>query len=102
LVADDVDVEEQVQRLCAGERAAVGDLGGAPVFRAAVVRTGADRHRFVLTNHHIVMDGWSQPILLQEIMAGYLGAAVARAGAVSQLVAWLAERDLDAAPRGLG
>ena len=25
----------------------------------------------VLTNHHIVLDGWSMPILLAEIFAGY-------------------------------
>ena len=102
LGADDVDVEEQVQRLCAGERAAVGDLGGAPVFRAAVVRTGADRHRFVLTNHHIVMDGWSQPILLQEIMAGYLGQRLPAPAPYRSFVAWLAERDLDAARAAWG
>ena len=38
-----------------------------------MIRTAADRHRFVLTNHHIVLDGWSLPILLREIFAGYYG-----------------------------
>ena len=98
----DVDVEERVQGVCAGERAAVGDLGGAPVFRAAVVRTGEDRHRFVLTNHHIVMDGWSQPILLGEIMAGYLGQRLPAPAPYRSFVAWLAERDLGRRPGGLG
>ena len=55
---DDVDIEEHVQGVCAAERAAVCDLTGQSAFRVALIRTAADRHRFVLTNHHIVMDGW--------------------------------------------
>ena len=35
LGADDVDVDEQIQRLCAAERAAVCDLADQPAFRAA-------------------------------------------------------------------
>ena len=87
LDADDVDVEEQIQRVCAAERAAVCDLADQPAFRAALIRTAKDRHRFVLTNHHIVLDGWSLPILLGEIFAGYHGqrlpAAASRIAALS-------------------
>src|SRR6185503_19292191 len=54
----DVDVDEQIQRICADERAAVCDLTDKPAFRVAVLRIAENRHRFVLTNHHIVMDGW--------------------------------------------
>ena len=65
----ELDTEEQLDKFCAAERAAVGDPTNEPTFRAALVRTAPDRHRFVLTNHHIVLDGWSLPILLQEIFA---------------------------------
>ena len=47
-------------------------------FRAALIRTAEDRHRIVLTFHHIVVDGWSMPILLQEIFASYRGQWLAR------------------------
>src|SRR5437879_7936407 len=67
----DADVEEQVQRLCAAERAAVRDLAEESAFRAALIRTAPHQHRFVLTFHHIVVDGWSLPIVLQEIFASY-------------------------------
>ena len=40
LDADDVDVDEQIQRVCAAERAAVCDLADQPAFRAALIRTG--------------------------------------------------------------
>ena len=51
----------------------------------------------MLTNHHIVLDGWSLPILLQEIFAGYYGQRLPAAGSYRRFVSWLADRDLDAA-----
>ena len=63
----------------------------------ALIRTAEDRHRFVLTNHHIVMDGWSLPILLREIFAGYYGQRLPAAGSYRRFVSWLAGRDLEAA-----
>ncbi len=94
---DGGDVEEQLQRLCAAERAAVYDLADQPAFRAALVRTAPDRHRFVLTNHHILADGWSMPILLWEIFAGYFGQRLPAAPPYRRFVAWLADRDQAAA-----
>ncbi|WP_120309082.1 non-ribosomal peptide synthetase, partial [Mycolicibacterium celeriflavum] len=97
LAADGVDVDAQVRDVCASERAAVCDLADQPVFRAALIRTAEDRHRFVLTNHHIVMDGWSLPILLQEIVAGYYGHRLPAAASYRSFVAWLADQDRAAA-----
>ncbi|EUA32859.1 condensation domain protein [Mycobacterium xenopi 4042] len=70
---DGADVEAQVEEICAAERAAVCDLNGQPAFRAALIRVSEHQHRFVLTNHHIVLDGWSKPILLRELFASYHG-----------------------------
>ena len=94
---DDLDCEEQIQQVCAAERAAVCNLTDPPAFRAALIRTAPDRHRVVLTFHHIVMDGWSLPILLQEIFAGYHGQRLPAATPYRRFVTWLADRDLDAA-----
>lgn len=93
----DVDVDEQVQRVCAAERAAVCDLADQPALRVALIRTAPDRHRFVLTNHHIVMDGWSMPILLREIFASYSGQWLPAPGSYRGFVTWLADRDLEGA-----
>ena len=96
-----LDSEEQVQRLCAGERVAVCDLGVPPAFRVALIRTAPDEHRVVLTNHHIVLDGWSLPILLQEIFAGYLGHRLPAPGSYRRFITWLADRDTAAAHSGV-
>jgi amino acid adenylation domain-containing protein/non-ribosomal peptide synthase protein (TIGR01720 family) len=97
LATKDPDVDEQIQRLCAAERAAVCDLAHQPAFRTALIRTDDGRHRFVLTNHHIVLDGWSLPIVLQEIFASYYRRQLPAAGSYRRFVTWLADRDLDAA-----
>ncbi len=92
-----VDVGEQIQRLCAAERAAVCDLADQPPFRMALIRTAAESHRLVLTNHHIVLDGWSMPILLHEIIAIYYGQRLPEPTPYRRFITWLAERDLQAA-----
>ncbi len=91
------DVEDQVQRTCATERAVVCDLADQPAFRAALIRVAPDWYRFVLTAHHIVIDGWSLPILLREIFASYYGQRLPPAVPYRRFVTWLADRDLDAA-----
>ncbi|MBO0884584.1 MAG: AMP-binding protein, partial [Mycobacterium sp.] len=93
----DVDVENHVQRLCAAERAAVCDLADPPAFRAALVRTATEEYRLVLTFHHIVVDGWSLPILLHEIFAGYYGQRLPAVVSYRRFITWLADRDRDAA-----
>lgn len=87
------DVEVQVDRLAAAERAAVCDLAGQPAFRAALARTGTDQYRFLVTNHHIVLDGWSKPILLQEIFASYFGERLPAPVAYRRFVTWLSGQD---------
>ncbi|WP_142308657.1 non-ribosomal peptide synthetase [Mycobacterium interjectum] len=93
----DGDLDEQIRQVCAAERAAVYDLADHPALRVALIRTAEDRHRFVLTNHHIVLDGWSLPILLGELFASYYGQRLPAAGSYRRFVSWLAGRDLEGA-----
>jgi hypothetical protein len=97
-----VNVDEQIQRVRAAERAAISDPTNGSVFRAALVRTAEDRHLFVLTNHHIVIDGWSKAILLQEIFASYHGQPLAAPAPYRGFVSWLASRDTEAARAAWG
>src|SRR5262249_53595916 len=91
------DVDDQIELVCAAERAAVCDLAHQPAFRAVLIRVAPDRHRLVLTNHHILLDGWSMPILLQEIFAGYRNRRLPAVAPYRGFLTWLAGRDVDAA-----
>ncbi|MDT5118562.1 MAG: glycopeptidolipid biosynthesis protein, partial [Mycobacterium sp.] len=92
-----VDIDDRIEQLSAAERAAVCQLADQPAFRGALIRTAEDQHRFVLTNHHIVLDGWSKPILLQEIFASYFGERLPAPVPYRRFVTWLAEQDDGAA-----
>ena len=66
-----LDAAEREQRLAgilAQDRAERFDLASPPLIRFTLIRLSADEHRLVLTNHHILMDGWSTPVLVQELL----------------------------------
>ncbi len=67
-------------RLVAEEAVRTFDLRRGPLLRAALLRLSppaAERHLLLLTLHHVVYDGWSEGVLLDELSALY-GAAAAR------------------------
>ncbi|MCY1045881.1 amino acid adenylation domain-containing protein [Corallococcus sp. bb12-1] len=47
------------------------DLHRGPLFRAHLLKLSPHDHLFVLTVHHVVVDGWSLGILVQEIAQHY-------------------------------
>ncbi|MFH7596340.1 amino acid adenylation domain-containing protein [Streptomyces racemochromogenes] len=58
-----------VDALLAEDRATRFDLARPPLLRFTLIRTGPLSHRLLLTYHHIVMDGWSWPVLVRELLA---------------------------------
>ncbi|MFJ6613304.1 non-ribosomal peptide synthase/polyketide synthase [Streptomyces sp. NPDC091289] len=53
------------------DRATRFDLSRPPLVRAITVRRADGRGSLVLTMHHIVVDGWSLPIVAQDLFAAY-------------------------------
>ncbi|PYG84437.1 non-ribosomal peptide synthetase [Pseudomonas sp. RV120224-01b] len=47
------------------------DLEQGPLLRVKLLRLAADDHVLVLTLHHIVSDGWSTPIMVDELVRFY-------------------------------
>ncbi|MEH2381696.1 MAG: amino acid adenylation domain-containing protein [Nostoc sp.] len=47
------------------------DLATAPLFRAQILKLKEQLHLLVLTAHHIITDGWSMGIILEEIAQLY-------------------------------
>ncbi|MFO0851777.1 MAG: condensation domain-containing protein [Gemmataceae bacterium] len=54
------------------------DLTAGPLLRVRLLRLAADRHALLLTVHHIVADGWSTGVLLDELAAVYEAYALGR------------------------
>jgi len=68
---DEASRAERLGYLLAQDRAERFDLGCAPLMRFALIRLAADQHRLVLTHHHLLMDGWSLPVLVRELFTLY-------------------------------
>ncbi|MEU8898511.1 amino acid adenylation domain-containing protein [Nocardia sp. NPDC048505] len=47
------------------------DLAAPPLIRFLLARTGDESWTLALTNHRLLLDGWSAPILLRELLAVY-------------------------------
>ncbi|MER6303761.1 amino acid adenylation domain-containing protein, partial [Kitasatospora sp. NPDC001539] len=72
----DLGSEERAERLrglVEQERGHRFDLGSAPLLRFTVVRLGDDHHQLLFTNHHMLVDGWSMPMLFAELFELYTG-----------------------------
>ncbi|MFF8911709.1 non-ribosomal peptide synthetase, partial [Streptomyces olivaceoviridis] len=93
--------ERSVAELMAQERATRFDLTRPPLLRVVLVRLADDRHRLVVTNHHILLDGWSMPVVVVELFALYeRGGDAAGLPPVTpyrEYLAWLAAQDRQAA-----
>ncbi|MCW3072411.1 MAG: erythronolide synthase, Aspartate racemase [Bacteroidetes bacterium] len=53
------------------EATRIFDLEKGPLTIAALFKIRADQHYFLLNAHHIITDGWSMNVLLNEIKAAY-------------------------------
>jgi hypothetical protein len=73
------------------------DMGNQPLIRVRVIEQGAGRYTLVLANHHVLLDGWSTPILMKELTALYGGEGLEPTLEWRDHLAWLATRDREAA-----
>jgi amino acid adenylation domain-containing protein len=95
-------LEEQSNRLARflGEDRARGfDLARPPLSRCTLLRLGKEHYYFVWAFHHMLLDGWSLPLVLNEVFAFYEGRRVGRPVSLPDprpfrdYVAWLMRRD---------
>ncbi|MGK4585533.1 amino acid adenylation domain-containing protein [Kitasatospora sp. HPMI-4] len=97
----DADAQRaELDRLCAADRARRFDPAVPPLLRFTLVRLAEDRHVMVLTNHHILWDGWSIGVLIGEILSLYREGddrRLPRAVPFRDYLAWVAGQDADAA-----
>ncbi len=67
----DGEQPEAVIRLAQEEAQKPFDLSQGPLFRATLLRLGAEEHVLLVTMHHIVSDGWSIGAFIKECLALY-------------------------------
>nr|ADU56090.1 hypothetical protein CA878-12 [uncultured organism CA878] len=112
VVADEVDVPwraadlshldesaaaAEVERLLEEDQAERFDITRAPLLRLLLIRLGENRHRLLVTSHHVLLDGWSTPIVLGEVSTGYAGGrGPSRSPSYRDYLVWLSRQDEEA------
>ncbi|MEU9222645.1 condensation domain-containing protein, partial [Streptomyces sp. NPDC048376] len=61
----------EADRIVTEDRTRRFDLSRPPLMRCTLLRLGGGIHRFLLTSHHLLYDGWSQPLLARDLFALY-------------------------------
>ncbi|ABG94202.1 non-ribosomal peptide synthetase [Rhodococcus jostii RHA1] len=81
LVLDDVplrwrqidltDVTEDPEDILRDDRTTRFDMSAPPLVRFTLLSRGPTRADLAITAHHIVLDGWSMPLLVRELFTAY-------------------------------
>jgi len=77
-------------------------LDQAPLMRLALFQVDEDVHRFVWSHHHLLLDGWSLPLILNEVFTFYEEFVEGRelplkpAPQYLNYIAWLQKQDFTA------
>ncbi|WP_316186189.1 non-ribosomal peptide synthase/polyketide synthase [Bradyrhizobium sp. SZCCHNR31011] len=95
--------EVRFEALQQAERSRGFDFASPPLLRLCLIRTGDNDYRLLWNSHHILFDGWSIPLLLDEVFAAYVALSRREAPQLIPLrpfrdyIAWLQRQDMAAA-----
>ncbi|MGQ4618174.1 amino acid adenylation domain-containing protein, partial [Nocardia sp. R7R-8] len=91
----------EFERIKAADLAEHFDMRTAPLLRFALVRSAAARYHLLVTSHHILVDGWSMPLLAKELLTLYAFGGNSRhlpsVRPYRDYLAWLVAQDAEAA-----
>lgn len=100
---DAAERTERFERFLEQDRSTRFDVGVPPLFRLALAVLEPDRSELVLTAHHVLFDGWSAPLLMEDLLLLYASdgnpAALPGTRDYGDFLSWLARQDQDEAAR---
>ncbi len=82
---DDAHRESELQRLMQAEIEQRLNLADDKLFHAGLVQLAPEEHVLVVTMHHIISDGWSLGVLIEEISAVYSADLIGEAATLAEL-----------------
>ena len=96
-----------LEEYLAADRERPFDLAAPPLLRIGLIRVAGDdgdedgRDVLVLTAHHALFDGWSEPVMMRDLIQLYEEGvrALPDPGDFKRFLAWLGAQDLDASAR---
>ncbi|MFJ3451794.1 condensation domain-containing protein, partial [Pseudomonas sichuanensis] len=77
--------ETEVQAFLQAQAHHCFDLGAGPLLRVDLLQVAADDHVLALTQHHIISDGASLQIMVEELVQGYARHSLGLGGEAAEL-----------------
>ncbi|MFJ9712419.1 alpha/beta fold hydrolase [Streptomyces sp. NPDC101234] len=99
---DEERQDKELERLRSEDRSVGFVPAEAPLQRLHLIRRGAQRHTLIWTYHHLLLDGWSVPVFMNELMTHYRSLALGTpppppAPPYRSYIAWLQRQNLQEA-----
>ncbi|GAA1407038.1 hypothetical protein AUR04nite_04310 [Glutamicibacter uratoxydans] len=93
--------QRELERLQVDERQQKFEMSRPPLIRFAYADLGEDGGALVVTNHHILIDGWSDALLVTELLRHYRAGgrekSLGEPAQFRQYLQWLQDQDTEAA-----
>jgi amino acid adenylation domain-containing protein/non-ribosomal peptide synthase protein (TIGR01720 family) len=92
--------QQQLEQLLQSQRQQGFQLSVAPLIHLCLIQLSANSYQFIYNHHHLLLDGWSMPLLLQDLLQFYQ--AISQGDSFSlqptlsyrNYIAWLQQQDL--------
>ncbi|MBV9788338.1 MAG: amino acid adenylation domain-containing protein [Chloroflexi bacterium] len=95
--------EAELEAYLQADRQRPFDLSQAPLMRVSFIRGGASTVHVVWSYHHLLLDGWSVPLVMQDVFTAYnalieeQAPRLARRRSYRDYLTWLRKQDMGAA-----
>lgn len=77
--------ETEAHRIVLDEGKRLFDLARGPLWRLVLLRLGEEEHILMLTEHHLVHDGWTEGALVRDFLALYVARAAGNQATLPKL-----------------
>ncbi|HEY9803800.1 MAG TPA: amino acid adenylation domain-containing protein [Leptolyngbyaceae cyanobacterium] len=98
-----IEQQEHIETYLVGERDKGFEISQAPLMRLTLLQLAKEQYKFIWTHHHLLLDGWSSSLLLQELFACYQALSqgkdirLQKPRPYRDYIAWIQKQDLSSA-----
>ncbi|OUL26116.1 non-ribosomal peptide synthetase [Nostoc sp. 106C] len=95
--------QEKLEAFLQADRQQGFDISHAPLMRLTLIQVAKETYHFIWSSHHLILDGWSGALILQQVFQAYEAlchgqvVALSRCRPYADYIAWLKQQDLSQA-----
>ncbi|MHC5744028.1 MAG: amino acid adenylation domain-containing protein [Nostoc sp.] len=94
------DQQQQLELLLHSQRKQGFQLSQPPLIHLSLIQLSADTYQFIWSSHHLLLDGWSMPLVFKDLLYFYQAISQGETKTVQptqsyrNYIAWLQKQDL--------